>query len=258
MQIGLCTLTNEERPVESVVRTAGEVGYDGVEIWGRDGHVGDGTTEECRSIRDAAEERDLDIPVYGSYLRAGDTAFDDSIEHELRIADRLDADLVRVWAGSQEYGSHDEEHWDQVVDDLRTVADRAAERDLGVTVEKHANSLTNDGDGAERLIRTVGRENCSLNWQPAFSLPHDALVDEAERLVSLTNNVHVQAVPEPGSRDRCLLEDAYFDVDEILGVFVDHDFSGSVNVEFVTEELPYEEAIRADLEYIRTCVSRSE
>lgn len=251
MQIGLCTLSKMDSPVESVVQTAGNVGYDGVEIWGKD-HVGDGTNAECRSIRDTTREHGLEIPVYGSYVRAGDPDFDETIDRELQIAAQLDADLIRVWAGRQEHGGHDERHWEQVVEDLQTATDRAADRGLAVTVEKHANTLTNDVRGAARLIEAVDRARCRLNWQPVFGTPADEIVRDAERLVGLSNNVHMQAVPERTTSDRCVLEDAYFDIRTILDVFEADGYSGFVTVEFVTGDRPYLEAITADLEYLRS------
>ncbi|WP_255171428.1 sugar phosphate isomerase/epimerase family protein [Natrononativus amylolyticus] len=253
MKFGLCTLSRTESPVESVVRTAGDVGYDGVEIWGKD-HVDSGDEGVCRSIRDAAQTHDLEIPVYGSYARAGSAEFGDEIADEVAIADRLDADLIRLWAGSQEYGDHDDAHWEAVVEDLETAAELAADRGLAVTVEKHANTLTNDTEGAERLIEAVSHPACLLNWQPVFGMPADEVVADAERLVGLSNNVHIQAVPDPESSpsDRCLLEDAYFDVEAILEVFAADGFDGFVNVEFVTDDVAYEEAIEADLEYLRS------
>jgi sugar phosphate isomerase/epimerase len=251
MKIGLCTLSNAKSSVESVVRSAGDTGYDGVEIWGK-GHVGDGTDDICQSIRDAARSNQLEIPVYGSYARAGNPKFVDGIDHELAVADRLDTDLIRLWAGRQEYGDHDEDHWGAVVDDLRTATDRAVERGLEVTVEKHANTLTNDTDGAERLVEAVDRPACQLNWQPVFGMPANEIVRDAERLAGLSNNIHIQAVPERDASNRCLLEEAYFDVGAIFEAFAHDGYEGYVNVEFVTDDRPYEEAIAADLDYLRS------
>ncbi|ELY98351.1 sugar phosphate isomerase/epimerase family protein [Natrialba aegyptia] len=250
MQIGLCTISNQDASVDAVIRQAGETGYDGVEVWGKD-HVDNGDPETCRSIRETAREADIEIPVYSSYLRVGSPDFGETVERELEIARRLDADLIRVWAGSQEYGNHDEAHWEQAVADLERTSRLAADRGIDVTVEKHANTLTNDGEGARRLLEAVDRENCWLNWQPTFSMEPDELVETARNLAPLSNNVHVQAVPKRGSRDRCPLEDAFFDLEELLGIFEDASFSGFVNVEFVADDRPYRRAIETDLEYLR-------
>lgn len=253
MQFGLCTISNGERPVTIAMDAAASAGYDGVEIWGKD-HVGDGSPSTCEELVAEAWNRSLEIPVYGSYLRPGGDAFADEYERELSITERLDADLIRVWAGHQEYQNCASDHWQAVVDDLVTLSDAAAERGLGVTIERHGGTVTNRREGARRLVEAVDRDNCGLNYQPPFSLPADDILAEARDLAPVSNHVHVQAVPECGSDERCLLEDAFFDVGELLSIFSAADFDGYVNVEFVTERVDYEEAVERDLAVLRSCL----
>lgn len=250
MNLGLCTISAKERSVEEVIELAGEVGYDGVEIWGKD-HVGDGSEATCERIVETAEDHGLEIPTYGSYLRCGTDEFEREFEGELAVADRLGTDLIRIWAGRQEYGDHDEEHWNRVVADLERLSERAADYGTGVTVEKHANTLTNDLDGARRLIEAIDRENCKLNYQPGFGLPSERLEREGEALAPLSNNVHLQAVRSAGESARSPLSEAYYDLEAVLAPFLEN-FEGYANVEFVTEERSYREAIDADLRYLRS------
>lgn len=251
MNLGLCTIAAQESPVEAVIATAGDAGYDGVEIWGKD-HVGDGAEDTCREIRGIADRHEVAIAVYGSYLRPGTDAYEDDVEHELDVAERLGAPLLRVWAGDEEYQDCSPSHWDDVVADLTDLAGRAADRGIGVTVEKHAGTVTNREEGARRLIRAVDRENCGLNWQPLFGVPADELLAEARALAPLSNNVHVQAVPsvDSHSQDRCPLSEAYFDVPAMLEAFEDAGFEGYVEVEFVTDDLPFAEAASRDRRYL--------
>lgn len=254
MNLGLCTISAKERPVKEVIELAGGAGYDGVEIWGRD-HVGDGSEEVCRRIAETAEESEVGIPVYGSYLRCGTDAFDDEIDGELAVTDRLGADLIRVWAGREEFGDHTEDHWNRIVADLERLTERAAAYNVDVTVEKHANTLTNDLDGARRLIEAVDEERCQLNYQPGFGIPAAELEREGKALASLSNNVHLQAVRDSGERERCPLSAAYYDLEAVLDPFLE-DFEGYANVEFVTDEHPYREAIAADNRYLRSVIGR--
>lgn len=253
MRFGLCTISNGEAAVETVLSQAATAGYDGVEVWGRN-HVGDGSEETCRTIRREADRLGLDVAVYGSYLRPGGETFADERDHELAVAERLGADRIRVWAGDQEYGDRDPEHWERVVADLRELTDLAAERGVEVTVEKHEGTLTNQREGARRLIGAVDDANCGLNYQPMFGIDPEAIVSEARELAPLSNNVHVQAVPERGGWPRCALTDAFYDVEAILAAFQSTDFDGYVNVEFVRDDAPYEQAIAADLDYLRSAI----
>lgn len=252
MNVGLCTISNGEASVETVLTAAAEAGYDGVEIWGKAPHVGERTTAESERIVETAREHALEIPVYGSYLRAGADDFRDGLATELRAAESLGADLIRVWAGTQEYGDHAEAHWEAVVEDLASLADRAADRGIGVTVEHHAGTLTSSATGARRLVEAVDRGTLGLNYQPSFSLPPEKIIANARDLGSLSNNAHVQAVPEQNGEDRCLLEDAYFDVEAVLEALSAEGFDGYVNVEFVTDEYDYGVATERDLAYVRS------
>ncbi len=256
MQIGLCSIADGESAIEDVIDTAASVGCRAIEIWGRD-HVGDGSPATCRDIRDAATARSLNIAVYGSYLRPGTPEYETEVESALQTADRLGASMIRVWAGTQEYQDRTDEHWDQVVADLIDLTDRAAAYNLEVTIEKHEGTLTNDGDGARRLIEAVDRDTCRLNWQPLFGLPADEILAEAHDLAPLSNNVHVQAVPEAGLtwEHRCLLEDAHFDLPAVLEAFDAAGFDGCIEIEFVTDEMEFETALRRDVAYLESLLN---
>lgn len=248
MNVGLCTISAKAKGVEEVIDLAGDVGYDGVEVWGKD-HVAD--TEPERIAR-AAADAGLEVPTYGSYLRCGSEAFSESLEAELAVAEDLGADTIRVWAGCQEYGDHDADHWEAVVADLERATEAATDRGLSVTVEKHANTVTNNLEGSRRLIEAVDHEGCGLNYQPGFSIPADELEREAEALEPLSNQLHLQATRERTDGDRGPLSEAYYDLDAILRPFRQGGFEGYANVEFVTGDRPYRDAIAADLETVRS------
>lgn len=208
MHFGLCTISNKDLPVDEVLRVAADAGYDGVEIWGKEPHVGDGSRQVTASVAATASDLSLDIAAYGSYLVAGSDSFRDEYERELAVAERLGADLLRVWPGESEYGDCTESEWEAAVADLSLLADRAA-ADLAVTVEKHEGRLSDATEGARRLIEAVDHPNCGLNWQPLFHMDETALLAEAERLAPLSNNVHVQArrageLPARSARGRLL------------------------------------------------------
>ncbi len=255
MKLGLCTIAAGDHPIETVASTAAEAGYAGIEVWGRD-HLGDGSEAACRSVREAALDNGLEIPVYGSYLRPGTDGFD-AMDEELEISDRLGASLIRVWAGNEEYQDRSDEHWERTVADLQTLSERAGANGIGVTVEKHEGTLTNTQEGARRLIEAVDHPNCGLNWQPLFGLKPDVVLEEAHELASLSNNVHIQAVPESGRPpdERCLLEDAFFDVPAVIDAFDAAGFDGYVEVEFVTDDLAFEDAAERDREYLESILT---
>jgi len=250
MQVGVCTISAKSRAVESILDLCGDLAVDGVEIWGED-HVGDGSPARCREITAAAGANGLTIPVYGSYLRLGTDGFEAELDGELAVAERLDADAIRVWAGEQEYGDCDPAHWDRVVADLERLGTAAGERGLAVTVERHSGSVTDATAGARALIEQVDAPAVGLNWQPLFEHDAGTVLADARELAPLANNVHVQAVPAPGERDRCALSDAYFDVAAVVEAFEETGFDGFLEIEFVTETAPYDAALAADVAFLR-------
>lgn len=253
MELGLCTISSKRASVEAVLAEAATAGYDGVEIWGRD-HVGDGSEAVCRRIRETVADHGVSILTYGSYLRAGAERFSDELAHEVEVADRLDADRIRVWAGTVEYGEHTDAQWERTVSDLCDLAALADSHGVDVTVEKHPGYLTNEVEGARRLIEAVDDPVCRLNYQPMFSLSAQEIRDEIEQLASLSNQLHLQAVSESGgdAHDRCALAEAFYDVEFVVEQFRDRGATdGSIHVEFVDDDLPYSDAIERDYDYLR-------
>lgn len=255
MNYGLCTISNKDWPVEDVLELAAEAGYDGVEVWGKD-HVGntDGPGSpnlvSCRAIANRAAELNLEVPVYGSYLRAGTDGFRDALDAELDAAASLGADLVRVWPGNQEYGNHDATHWNAVIEDLERAGRQAADHSLAITVEKHEGTVTNKSEGARELIKAVDSPAVGLNWQPLFFMNSEHILAEAETLAPLSNNIHLQATSTRNGSTRCQLSEAYFDIGAVLDVFDNAGFEGYAEVEFVNPEMVYEAAVLADVNYL--------
>lgn len=252
MHIGLCTISNKDWPIGDVIDLAADLGFDGIEVWGEEPHVGDRSPERMESIRSDCADAGLEIPVYGSYLRPGTDGYGAEWETELDAAETLDAELIRIWAGDVEFGDHTEEEWSAVVEDLMHLAERAGERGLQVTLEKHAGTLTNRAAGARALIEDVGAENCGINWQPSWDLTAGEMLADLEALVPMINNVHVQAIPHPTEAGtRCPLSEAYFDLGAVVETLDAAGFEGFYEIEFITPETPYEAAVAADLEYLR-------
>ena len=198
MNVGLCTISNKEWPIEDVIDLAADLGFDGIEVWGEEPHVGDRSSERMESIRSDCADAGLEIPVYGSYLRPGTDGYEAEWETELDAAETLGADLIRIWAGDVEFGDHTEEEWSAVVEDLTHLTERADERGIGVTVEKHAGTLTNRAAGARALIEDVGAENCGINWQPSWDLTAGEILADLEALWTTIRDDRALDVIEAG------------------------------------------------------------
>lgn len=245
MEIGVCTIANKPAAVESVMEVADEAGATGVEPWGED-HINPATPDRAQEIRSVADRLGLRIPVYGSYLRAGTESFDEELDQELAIAEALSAEQIRVWAGEQEFQDVSESHWDRVIADLETLGERAAEEGLGVTVERHAGTVTNTTVGARKTIEQTP-DSVGLNYQPLFEHDAEEVASDIAELSALATNVHLQAVPAPGESERCPLAFAYFDINGIIEELSDAGFDGYLEVEFVSQRAPFAASLASDI-----------
>lgn len=255
MKIGVCTISNTEESIEAVIETAADLGVAGIEPWGRD-HLDGGDPARGEAIAEMANEHGLEIPVYGSYLRAGAEDFADRLESELAVTTALGANAIRVWAGAQEYQAVEADHWEAVVADLETVADAARGHDVEVTVERHAGTVTNTTEGAAALIDETPPE-VGLNWQPYFEQDAETVRDDIHRLAKHANNVHLQAVAAPGERERCPLAFAYFDVADIVRALRDAGFEGYLEIEFVTQRASYRPSLAGDVAFLESVLATS-
>ncbi len=103
-QVALCTSALSEKLLEDALIAASRLGFTGVEVRGREPHVGEvydhNRSRQCKGL---CEERRLEIAAFGSYLRFGATRrAEDGVDllETLQAAGRdgLDDPLTRLAA----------------------------------------------------------------------------------------------------------------------------------------------------------------
>lgn len=163
---GLVSVTFRQLRAEEIVALAAEHGMAAIE-WGGDVHVPTGELTTAREVADRCADAGVAVEAYGSYYRAsGD--FGPVLETALALR----APRVRVWAGQR--GSAEETDRAAVVEDLRRVAELAADEGVEVAVEYHANTLTDTLPSALELFAEVPA--LRPYWQPPIgSVVADAL-----------------------------------------------------------------------------------
>ncbi len=183
--MGLCSVTFRGLDVDSVARLAAESGIGAIE-WGADVHVPPG--DAAAVTRAAGASGDLMSVSYGSYLLADGGPVDRAtIERVLDTAVRLGATNVRVWtpfgvdAASRRIGA--------VADQLRAVAELAAERSLTIGVEFHGGTATATAAGASALVDSVGAANLFTYWQPPYWLTGRGVGDDVHDIRVLAHRV---------------------------------------------------------------------
>ncbi len=190
---GLCSISFRGLSTDAVIEATVGAGLAGIE-WGSDVHVPAGDTTTAAAVAARCTDVGLACPSYGTYV--GVAADGPPVESICETAIALGARNLRVWSPfGVTTGSGDPEKR-QVIDDLRSTADVAAIHGLRVGVEFHGQTLTENADGATRLVEAVGRENFYTYWQPVYwdeavNPDHAAQLESFRGVVQHVSHLHV-------------------------------------------------------------------
>lgn len=257
--------TQPELSPEETIPRLGELGYDGIEIWGRqlDGLDDDGV----RSLRARAEKHGLIICAISPYFdfvqgpeRWGCSLKDSrTICHQARL---VGATIIR-YREVDFIPSKDmtQAQWIDCLHGLRALCGLAAPN-LAVGIECHVDLPQDSVENILMMIDRVAAPNLQVIFQPDMYPP--AEVPEAfEALYPYTAHVHVGNVQQGGATDengfplRTNLGDpeGEYDFDWLLNELDRKNYEGFVTVEALTP--PKGESLGIELEFLRKTVGPS-
>jgi len=258
--ISLCTIAFRERLLEYSLDLAAEVGFQGVEIWGREPHI----SEEYDKNRVLAAARmvrgrGLTVPVFGSYLRVGATSADDvfALKDALRIAAGLKAPVMRVWASDVGSAHADESLWARTIDEAGEAASCAAKMGVRLAVEMHGNTLCDTGASTRRLLEAVGSDSFGANYQASSQQRDATVLERMELVLPWIMHMHAQnyAPLQAGSDrvERVALADGVVEYGPLFDLLRANDYEGVVSVEFCAAHASDKRAaIARDYRYLRS------
>ncbi|MCX7598121.1 MAG: sugar phosphate isomerase/epimerase [Armatimonadetes bacterium] len=263
-RLALCTIAFRERLVENVLDLAKELGFEGVELWGREPHVSEvydyNRTRLCRRM---CEERGLEIAALGSYLRFAPTrknSDDASLLDTLHTAHTLRAPIVRVWASDVPSAKASAALWEQVVTEAREAARRSRRLGIVLAVEMHDDTLCDTADSARRLVEEVGCDNLRLNFQVGARQGCEDPVERLKKVCDYVVHVHAQnffqlSTANGDGPKRAPLGEGIVDYETLISLLRQRGYTGWISVEFASVEGDGKtEAIAADLAYLRRLV----
>ncbi len=257
--ISVCTIAFRERLLEYSLDLAAEVGFQGVEIWGREPHI----SEEYDKNRVLAatrmvHERGLTVPVFGSYLRVGATSTDDTfaLKDALRIAAGLEAPVMRVWASDVGSDEADESLWARTIDEAGEAATRASKMGVRLAVEMHGNTLCDTGASTRRLLEAVGSDSLGANYQASSIQRSETALERMELVLPWVMHMHAQnyapLVAGSDRMERVALADGVVDYGALFDMLRANDYEGAVSVEFCAANATDKRAAMAhDYRYLR-------
>jgi sugar phosphate isomerase/epimerase len=191
LRTGLVSVTFRPLPPQRVVELARRAKLDAIE-WGGDVHVPHGDVARAREVRTMTLDAGLAVAAYGSYYRAGVSEADGlPFERVLESAVQLAAPTVRVWAGNKGSADSSPDDRQRVADDLRRIAGLAVGASVTVSLEYHANTLTDTVESARALLDEVPHPNLLTLWQPPNNQPVEHCVASLRSVLGRLGNVHV-------------------------------------------------------------------
>lgn len=205
MRLAGHTLGTPEQAVPEALALFAAAGLDAAEVIYQDGYR---SGLPLRDRRAAAQARrasnDVGIPIVGlTPYTTGINALDagpwrtavDELRGAIEIAEVVNADRLRVYAGSWHPGDQDHAaHWHRLVEALCALAPEAAAAGVRLCVENHFGTMTQSAAETARLVREVDHDAVRVLYDQAnLTFTHDEPYDEALRLQGdLVGHVHVK------------------------------------------------------------------
>lgn len=182
---GLTSVSFRKESIKTIVEKSKESGLSAVE-WGGDIHVTN--VNEAKTARENTLEKGLRVSSYGTYYSLGQNQ---KFDYLLKVASDLSAPIMRVWAGNKSPKDVSETEYIKMVEDARSICEKASKENIKVGLECHNNSITENRKSAMKFMNDVNHENLYFYWQPNQFLSMDENLASASDLCERTIVVHV-------------------------------------------------------------------
>jgi len=262
LRIGLCTIAFRDRRLPEVLELAHSIGYEGVELWGREPHIC-----EAFDARRVAEARaqirasGLELVSYSPYVYFSSLK-EDGAQQEfrtalgfLRVAQGLGSPRMRVYAGRKASGEATAQDWEYCTRGLRALAKAAEASEVTLCVETHGGTLADTAETTARVLSAVDSPSLRVLFDPVNLWPEDSAAS-ARALRSHIELVHLKNRPDrAGSLP--LLDEGTVDFREALVWLKESGYEGFVDVEFVSQLSP-EAAAAHDYAFLKRVAASAE
>lgn len=187
---GLVSISFRNLSSDKLVEMTAKAGLDGIE-WGGDVHVPHGNTVEAGRVRELCNKKGIDCPSYGSYYKVGEYPYYmEEFQKSIDCASVLGCSDIRVWAGALPTVESNNNHFMKISDELSRICDMASDYEMGIALEYHANTLTDNADDTLKLLEAVKRDNLSTYWQPPVNKTPEENLRDIDLLNGCISNIH--------------------------------------------------------------------
>ena len=180
MKIAGHTMGTPEYTVTEAIKLFHDIGIDGAEIVVQDGYRSGisaaCTQEELEAVRKAAEENGIEISgltPYNSYFNdLNDELRQKEIEGIEKVIDAcayLGAHYIRIYGGNLQAGDTDHlpERRERLIDAMRFLGDKAAEKDVTLVIENHFNTMCVSARESADMIAAINHPNVRILYDQA-------------------------------------------------------------------------------------------
>jgi len=184
-------VTFRKFPPQKIVELVAQAGLDGIE-WGGDIHVPHGDLEVAKNVSALTVRAGLAVSSYGSYYRVGKSE-DEGLAFEtvLATAQQLGAPVIRIWGGAQGSVDAPPEYWDVIAGELRRIGSLSQAKNIGIALELHGGTLTDNVASALQLMRKTDHPNVRQYWQIPGNRSFDECCADLRMLAGHVSNLHV-------------------------------------------------------------------
>jgi len=159
-----------KRSIHEAFKLTKEIGYEGVELWGREPHIShEASPERVSEIKQLAEEYGIDIVGISTYEGSFSTKSDQECEESFEkikkyigILDQLGAPMLRIACGGPNAFLAQEYHYEKAAYWVQKCADVAKGYDKKIIMEIHNNSLIETADDALRFLNMIDGDNVGV------------------------------------------------------------------------------------------------
>jgi L-ribulose-5-phosphate 3-epimerase len=180
MKIAGHTMGTPEYTVLEAIKLFHDIGIEGAEIVVQDGYCSGiscaCSKEELALVKKAAEENNIEISCltpYNSYFNSLDdqvrTAEIDGICKVIDACEYLGAYFIRIYGGNLQAGDTTDlkERRAKLVESMRILGERAAEKDVTLVIENHFNTMAISAKDSADLIREINHPAVRILYDQA-------------------------------------------------------------------------------------------
>lgn len=201
------TMGTPEYSVKEAIRLFHEIGADGAEIVVQDGYKSgipcDCDEKTLAEIRDCAKENNIRIIALTPYNSKFNSLDEETrrseiaaIEKVIDYCDFLGAKYIRIYGGNLSAGETDhlEEKRNKLIESMRELGAKAAEKGVTLVIENHFNTMTLTAKQSADLIRDINCDAVRILYDQAnlTFTGNEAYEEAIELQKGLIGHMHVK------------------------------------------------------------------